>query len=358
MKMKIKLSKLTALILTFVMFVSLLPLNVFAEDSTLHPLGCIPDDPEVIKQLLTASAGNAGTNTTKTKVDLTNIFPNPGSQGNLQSCTAWAVAYLKSAQETVKRGWSRTADTHMFSPLFIYNQINGGLNVPTNITTAMDTIVSSGVCSVKYFPYTDADNACKLKPSNTAKANAKLYRSIDRYACKGVQEIKNMIANNSGVVISIEVYPDFDNISNSNQIYDTVSGGSRGRHAICLIGFDDSKNAFKFINSWGADWGLGGYGWISYNLVAGNTVNANGGGIGFYMLPREDDYILGDVNGDGKISIVDSKYVLQYDAQSRTLTDRQFALADVNGDAKVSIADSKSILNYITGNITKMPLYN
>ena len=52
MKMKIKLSKLTALILTLVMFVSLLPLNVFAED---YQTGYEPDDPEVIQQLLAIS---------------------------------------------------------------------------------------------------------------------------------------------------------------------------------------------------------------------------------------------------------------------------------------------------------------
>ena len=52
MKMKIKLSKLTALILTLVMFVSLIPLNVFAEE---HQTGCEPDDPELIQQLLAIS---------------------------------------------------------------------------------------------------------------------------------------------------------------------------------------------------------------------------------------------------------------------------------------------------------------
>ena len=52
MKMKIKLSKLTALILTLVMFVSLIPLNVFAED---YQTGYEPDDPEVTQQLLAIS---------------------------------------------------------------------------------------------------------------------------------------------------------------------------------------------------------------------------------------------------------------------------------------------------------------
>jgi hypothetical protein len=39
-------------------------------------------------------------------------------------------------------------------------------------------------------------------------------------------------------------------------------------HAICLCGFDDTLQAFKFKNSWGSDWGDNGYGWISYEYVS------------------------------------------------------------------------------------------
>lgn len=39
-------------------------------------------------------------------------------------------------------------------------------------------------------------------------------------------------------------------------------------HAICICGFDDALQAFKFKNSWGADWGDNGYGWISYEYVS------------------------------------------------------------------------------------------
>ena len=38
-------------------------------------------------------------------------------------------------------------------------------------------------------------------------------------------------------------------------------------HAIVIVGFNDSLKAFKFMNSWGTDWGNKGYGWISYRNV-------------------------------------------------------------------------------------------
>jgi hypothetical protein len=39
-------------------------------------------------------------------------------------------------------------------------------------------------------------------------------------------------------------------------------------HAICVCGYDDARNAFKFKNSWGPGWGNGGYAWLPYEYVA------------------------------------------------------------------------------------------
>jgi hypothetical protein len=38
-------------------------------------------------------------------------------------------------------------------------------------------------------------------------------------------------------------------------------------HAIVIIGYNDSLQAFKFMNSFGTKWGNEGYGWISYKLA-------------------------------------------------------------------------------------------
>lgn len=56
-----------------------------------------------------------------------------------------------------------------------------------------------------------------------------------------------------------------------------------GGHAVCLCGYDDnkvnpfnpsSKGAFLVRNSWGTDWGLAGYFWVSYDYIK-NTSLAN-----------------------------------------------------------------------------------
>jgi hypothetical protein len=36
-----------------------------------------------------------------------------------------------------------------------------------------------------------------------------------------------------------------------------------GAHVVCLVGYDDPQASFKFISSWGSDWGDAGFGYIS-----------------------------------------------------------------------------------------------
>ena len=36
-------------------------------------------------------------------------------------------------------------------------------------------------------------------------------------------------------------------------------------HAILIVGYNDEIGAFKFVNSWGANWGNQGYGWLTYD---------------------------------------------------------------------------------------------
>lgn len=55
-----------------------------------------------------------------------------------------------------------------------------------------------------------------------------------------------------------------------------------GGHAVCLCGYDDnkvnpfnpsSKGAFLVRNSWGTDWGLAGYFWVSYDYIKNTSLS-------------------------------------------------------------------------------------
>lgn len=56
-----------------------------------------------------------------------------------------------------------------------------------------------------------------------------------------------------------------------------------------------------------------------------------------------------DINGDGKVSTVDAKWVLQCIAKMRELSEAQTAAADLNGDGRLTVVDVKRILQTVAG---------
>ncbi len=229
----------------------------------LGTLGLIADSPEVIEDSRRIIVYDEEED--YSAYDNSSAYPPPGNQGRQGSCTAWATAYaLKSAQEKMERGWDYSAKTS-FSPAYIYNQINEGQDGGSRISEAMQMITQQGVCSLEDMPYDEKDYL--TKPNDGQVYAASPYKAKEWFSLSGVDQIKSAIVKYGGVVVGISVYSDFDKLDEKNPIYDVQSGKKRGGHAICLVGFDDKKSAFKLINSWGDDWGLEGFGWVSYEIV-------------------------------------------------------------------------------------------
>ncbi|MCI6617149.1 dockerin type I domain-containing protein [Ruminococcus sp.] len=72
-----------------------------------------------------------------------------------------------------------------------------------------------------------------------------------------------------------------------------------------------------------------------------------------YTFDATKDYLLGDVNGDGKVTVVDATTIQQYLAGLTTLSSAQLAAGDVNGDGNITVADATQIQKYIAGLIDK-----
>ena len=202
-------------------------------------------------------------------VDLSVDAPLPRSQGRQGSCVGWAVAFaVKTYHERIERGWPLTDERHVMSPAYVYNQVRvpgGG----AYFVDAFNVLIEQGVSSWALMPYDPSDN--RSQPSAAARAEAADYKIADWGAVQRtthavfVQEVKRHLAAGDPVLIGVPVYPDFHSLSESNPVYDDASGAVSGAHAIVIVGYDDARSAFKIINSWGTDWGIGGYGWIDYD---------------------------------------------------------------------------------------------
>ena len=120
-------------------------------------------------------------------------------------------------------------------------------------------------------PYKPNDWVTKPNASQVSEAkNFKIetYRKIELN--DAVTNIKaQLFAANPVIVATVTDLTYYNNGFNTTQnpyIWNTSGQVDyRMGHAILIVGYDDNYNAFKFINSWGQNWGNGGYGWISYS---------------------------------------------------------------------------------------------
>ena len=203
--------------------------------------------------------------TLPTSVDLSGNFPKPGAQGEQSSCVGWATAYaLKSYQEKIETGWALNTSSHLFSPSFVYNQINGGQDKGSYINEALQLIVDTGAATLASMPYSESDYL--TQPGPQALQEAANYKGRSWSTVDSTSQMKAALANRTPVVIGIPVYTNLYDLVGPDSVYNTISGENEGGHAVTVVGYDDNRygGAFRIINSWSVNWGDQGYFWIPY----------------------------------------------------------------------------------------------
>ncbi|MBM3297609.1 MAG: C1 family peptidase, partial [Candidatus Aminicenantes bacterium] len=231
-------------------------------------LGLRPATPEMLRGIPLAFTPYSAAELPRA-VDLSKDMPPVGNQGKQMSCTAWSVAYaVKSYQEKLEERRSfRHRDGSLdpnavFSPSFIYNQINNGRDAGSFFADAFNLLHEQGAAPWADMPYREEDFTSQ--PGQTAMSRAKRFR-IDYYRQVNVQDPKELKAHlNAGypVLIGATVDKFFSDLPR-NHIWKSI-GQPLGAHAMVVVGYDDDKSAFKIMNSWGLEWGDDGFGWIDY----------------------------------------------------------------------------------------------
>lgn len=219
------------------------------------------------------------------KWDLSAGFPIPGNQGKQGSCVSWTLGYaLKSYQERIEE----QNQNLVFSPSYIYNQVLHRTEPCTKGITfnkALTFLEQNGCAVYRDFPYDEND--CRTQPNQSIKDRAERYRILSsqlifKYKNGGpnidIGIVKNEISFGSPIIIGILLDKEFWNdtygnrSSSSPYIWSNLKYDcSNCYHAMLVVGYDDDLKAVKVINSYGKNFGNGGYGWISYNVFE-NTV--------------------------------------------------------------------------------------
>lgn len=63
------------------------------------------------------------------------------------------------------------------------------------------------------------------------------------------------------------------------------------------------------------------------------------------------DYVVGDINGDGRVDVTDVNLAVNYILGKQQFTPEQFKRGDVNGDGVIDVTDVNAIVNIILGKL-------
>lgn len=217
---------------------------------------------------LSASSTSESESNLPSKIDLSAQFPTPGYQGKQNSCVGWSVAYaLKSYQEFLENGWSLDTKDHLYSPAFIYNQLNNGQDNGLKVNEALAWVLDHGMATLATMPYQETDYT--TQPTIAAIQEAQNYKTQEWGTLKSTQDMKTSLANQQPVIVTMAVFNSFKNLKGTDSVYNTADTWI-GEHAVTVVGYDDghaSGGAFKVMNSWGTDWGDQGFFWLPYDFT-------------------------------------------------------------------------------------------
>jgi C1A family cysteine protease len=204
------------------------------------------------------------------KVDLRSQFPPPYNQEALGSCTANAIAGALQFLE----GKEGAPAPVMPSRLFIYYNervLEGstGSDSGAQIRDGIKTVVREGFCPESEWPYDITRFA--VRPSAACYQDAMKER-VSQYLRLTPASVPLLTCLASGFpfVFGFSVYESFESsavaqsgIANLPRPSERLVGG----HAVCAVGYDQSEGRFLVRNSWGAQWGMGGYFTMPYQYL-------------------------------------------------------------------------------------------
>jgi len=233
--------------------------------------GWVPDRPDQRDKLYATIA--APPPTLPPKVNLTAGCSAVENQGQLGSCTANAL--VGNLEFLEKKAGRAVTD---LSRLFIYyneRAMEGtvGADSGAAIRDGVKSLVNLGVCREQSWPY----NIAKFtqKPTPACYKEATNHQVLSYHRILSLQEMRQCLAEGYPFVFGFTVYTAFESasVAKTGKLNLPKSGEKvLGGHAVCAVGYDDAAKRILVRNSWGADWGLGGYFTMPYDYISNSNL--------------------------------------------------------------------------------------
>lgn len=243
-----------------------------------HARGWIPDAPDERDLKLKAIHGPLLNRAKKvpSSINLASIMSAVRDQGEIGSCTAFAVAV--GLAESIEIEHLRDPFIPL-SPLFLYyaTRMRSRQTHEDSGATIRDTVKTMakvGCCPETDWPYVDVTEKFTQRPLEEAFADTARFRFHKYYRCESFDDVKLALAAKNPVVGGFQLYASFESDTTfANGIVplpDMKHEQYLGGHAMSIFGYDDNGGAdgrghLILKNSWGANVGDKGLFYLPYD---------------------------------------------------------------------------------------------
>jgi papain like protease len=256
-----------------------------------------------------------GTRTPPPAHSLKQYCPKPLSQLDFKTSAGWAVGY---AALTIIRAqqykWPADKITrNASSPIFPYFKAKpdslSGSKVNVTLSSVIEALKIYGTPSYRDLPSRSIDKVSKELERKAGENRISEYaRLYDKNSpkLKKIAAIKSTINDNIPVVASLHVSKSFfyaKDFWQPKELFDKKLPG----HAITIVGYDDNKygGAFEIMNSWGTEWGNGGFIWIRY----GDFIQYSEEVFDLYVIPGSSSGV--ELGGGIELTLVEGKQPME-----------------------------------------------
>jgi len=239
-----------------------------------HSYGWVPDLPDHRDFLFSAPLENVAA--LPASVDLRPHCPHEVyNQGQLGSCTANAIAGALQFEQ-MKQGLKSFTPSRLF---IYYNErvIEGTVNADSGaqIRDGIKSVSNIGACPETDWTY-DITKFAHKPPEAPAYKDAPLGKALQyQRVPQLLNQMKGCLASGYPFVFGFTVYESFE----SDQVAHTGAAPMPsprekvlGGHAVMAVGYEDHPQRFTVRNSWGPDWGMGGYFTIPYAYLTDSNL--------------------------------------------------------------------------------------
>jgi C1A family cysteine protease len=193
-------------------------------------------------------------------------------QGNIGSCTANAAVGLVEYME--RRAHGRHVD---HSRRFVYKMSRWLAGIEGDQGCYLHTTIGAlrvyGTPPEMFWPYDEA--AFDVMPGPEVFGLADDYQPIEyaridengKAPVQILADIKAVLSAGHCAIFGFTCYESLQRARGGVIPYPAPGERVVGGHAVMACGYDDAREALLIRNSWGADWGDSGYGWLPFRYV-------------------------------------------------------------------------------------------